>query len=49
VVLVHLDGDDAAAVGICTGRHVALLTEREGVTMLPMTAARQAWRREGDA
>lgn len=44
IVLVHLAPDDGAAVGICNGRHVALLTEGEGLAMLPIAQARMAWR-----
>jgi hypothetical protein len=43
VVLVPV-GADGAAVGICTGRHVALLTLADGLTHLPMTQATHAWR-----
>jgi hypothetical protein len=40
IVLVHADAEGGAA----NGRHVALLTEGEGIAMLPMTQARFAWR-----
>ena len=32
------------AVGLCTGRHVALVSEAHGVILLPMTHATHAWR-----
>lgn len=48
IVLVHLADPDGAAVGICNGRHAALLTERDGVTMLPMAHARLAWRLQAE-
>lgn len=35
---------DGSAVGICIGRHVALLTVADGITMLPMSVASHAWR-----
>jgi len=49
VVHVWLREHDCAAVGICSGRHAALLLEGRGVLMLPMAHATHAWRlRPGD-
>lgn len=44
VVHVWLREHDCAAVGICTGRHAALLLEDAGIVMLPMAHATHAWR-----
>lgn len=41
-------GADGAAVGICIGRHVAVLTELDGIRTLPMASATHAWRLRGD-
>jgi hypothetical protein len=48
VVLVPLPGDHAA-VGICTGRHAAVLTLADGLAMLPIGAATHAWRLTDEA
>lgn len=48
VVLVPV-GADGAAVGICIGRQVALLTEADGIAVMPMAAASHAWRLHGAA
>lgn len=46
---VWLREQDCAAVGICTGRHAALLLEDSGLILLPMAHATHAWRlRPGD-
>lgn len=49
VAHVWLRDRDCAAVGICTGRHAALLLEDEGIVMLPMAHATHAWRLRADA
>lgn len=47
IVLVPL-GEASEAVGICTGRHAALLTAEDGLAMLPMRLATRAWRLRAD-
>jgi hypothetical protein len=48
IVHVWLREQDCAAVGICTGRHAALLLEDEGVILLPMAHATHCWRLRAD-
>lgn len=48
IALVRMPGTGAEAVGICSGRHVALLTERDGIAMLPLAHAVAAWRLQPD-
>ena len=49
VVHVWLREQDCAAVGICTGRHAALLMEDSGIVLLPMSHATHAWRLMGES
>jgi hypothetical protein len=50
IVHVWLREQEGSAVGICTGRHVALLLEDSGIVMLPLSHATHAWRlREDEA
>jgi hypothetical protein len=44
IVHVWLREQGCAAVGICTGRHAALLLEDAGIVMLPIKHATHAWR-----
>ena len=44
VVIVSPLGPGSEAVGLCAGRHAALLTECDGLVMLPMEGATLAWR-----
>ena len=49
VVHVWLREQERGAVGICTGRRAALLTEATGIVLLPMSHATHAWRLHGEA
>lgn len=44
LALVRLPDTGAEAIGICSGRHVALLTEHDGIAMLPLGHAVAVWR-----
>lgn len=48
IVLVWVRQDDASAVGLCTGRHAAMLTRDAGIALLPMSHATHAWRLHAD-